>query len=620
VCSSDLYDSSPEYVNAWIDWNKDGTWSESERVLNKAADGYSSISYSGNMVVQDNFTIPAGTVGPFWMRVNLGWSFDPNDPCSSSWSWGDVKDLEVFDGTIAVTKLTASKHAPIDSVPAEVWTEMFEGGDQCNIADPPTTEHPIADDLTSGSFELDVELTGCPTATVDPMTTVEWKAEIDVDGTAVVSQNTFMGGSGTITITNPTEINKGTLTLTFKIKDAMGSLIRTQVITLDHYTTLGPPKAALGIDPKLAWLDLATDWGDGGTDAGTTVRNVLNGLYAEGWTYQDVIPSWMDLVDGTTSACNCLSFANVWSAINRVLGVPGVSTTKVQRIGLFFLTNSGSVSPDGNTGNAVPSAGGTSDRWAFGYHQLGTHDGDFFDCTFNDIYTVREEFIDRYSTGRGIFPPAAMASGRALELEAVGSGNFVRILPGITTPLGGWPMVEYALPMPSYAPDNFDHQILAITGIVPDDADDAGLLGTVGTSPGGTISGPVGIHPIDPIRRCIRIVSGSTFQNLDHDGDGYAEQFEANIQIDVDCAGEYNISPVLEFSDGTTVTFRDTYFTVFPPSIYDTYAVGQHTVQVLFSGHDIRLAGSDGTYRVRFYVTRLSNGQPYNIKIGRAHV
>jgi len=257
------YDSSPEYVNAWIDWNKDGTWSESERVLNKAADGYSSISYSGNMVVQDNFTIPAGTVGPFWMRVNLGWSFDPNDPCSSSWSWGDVKDLEVFDGTIAVTKLTASKHAPIDSVPAEVWTEMFEGGDQCNIADPPTTEHPIADDLTSGSFELDVELTGCPTATVDPMTTVEWKAEIDVDGTAVVSQNTFMGGSGTITITNPTEINKGTLTLTFKIKDAMGSLIRTQVITLDHYTTLGPPKAALGIDPKLAWLDLATDWGDG---------------------------------------------------------------------------------------------------------------------------------------------------------------------------------------------------------------------------------------------------------------------------------------------------------------------------------------------------------------------
>ena len=29
------------------------------------------------------------------MRVNLGWGYDPNDPCEGSWTWGDVVDKEV---------------------------------------------------------------------------------------------------------------------------------------------------------------------------------------------------------------------------------------------------------------------------------------------------------------------------------------------------------------------------------------------------------------------------------------------------------------------------------------------------------------------------------------------
>jgi len=89
------YDQSPEYVNAWIDWNGDGIFSENEKILDDALTGYSNINYHGFMTSRKSFTIPSETVGKTVMRVNLGWGYDPNDPCSYSWSWGDVNDQEI---------------------------------------------------------------------------------------------------------------------------------------------------------------------------------------------------------------------------------------------------------------------------------------------------------------------------------------------------------------------------------------------------------------------------------------------------------------------------------------------------------------------------------------------
>lgn len=39
------YDNSPEFVNVWIDWNGDGNWDDSERVLDAALTGYFNINY-----------------------------------------------------------------------------------------------------------------------------------------------------------------------------------------------------------------------------------------------------------------------------------------------------------------------------------------------------------------------------------------------------------------------------------------------------------------------------------------------------------------------------------------------------------------------------------------------
>ncbi len=88
------YDDSPEYVNVWIDWNGDNTWDNSERVMDKALTGYSSINYGGTMTAKVQFSPSAVTGNPTWLRANLGWDHDPNNPCETSWTWGDVLDKQ----------------------------------------------------------------------------------------------------------------------------------------------------------------------------------------------------------------------------------------------------------------------------------------------------------------------------------------------------------------------------------------------------------------------------------------------------------------------------------------------------------------------------------------------
>lgn len=89
------YDASPEYINAWIDWNGNRVFEGGERVLDAALTGYLGINYYGDMSTSNIVTIPSSAVSSTWMRVNLGWGHDPNDPCEYSWTWGDIVDKEI---------------------------------------------------------------------------------------------------------------------------------------------------------------------------------------------------------------------------------------------------------------------------------------------------------------------------------------------------------------------------------------------------------------------------------------------------------------------------------------------------------------------------------------------
>ncbi|MCJ7448226.1 MAG: T9SS type A sorting domain-containing protein [Bacteroidales bacterium] len=104
------YDDSPEYINAWIDWNGNNVYESSERVLNAALTGYIGINYHGTMSTSNIVSIPSGAVNSTSMRVNLGWDFDPDDPCEESWYYGDVTDqpVEIFLDPPEIEEITVT--------------------------------------------------------------------------------------------------------------------------------------------------------------------------------------------------------------------------------------------------------------------------------------------------------------------------------------------------------------------------------------------------------------------------------------------------------------------------------------------------------------------------------
>lgn len=90
------YEATPEYVNAWIDWNGDKIWDPSERVMDKELTGFTAINYFGTMTGISQFTIPAAFTETTWLRTNLGYRYDPNVPCEAAWDWGSVLDQPVL--------------------------------------------------------------------------------------------------------------------------------------------------------------------------------------------------------------------------------------------------------------------------------------------------------------------------------------------------------------------------------------------------------------------------------------------------------------------------------------------------------------------------------------------
>lgn len=99
------YDDSPEFINVWIDWNGDKQWQESEKVMDQALTGYMAINYRGTMTAVAQFTPPDETVDTTWLRANLGWDHDPNDPCEYSWEWGHIVDQQISLKTPKITEI-----------------------------------------------------------------------------------------------------------------------------------------------------------------------------------------------------------------------------------------------------------------------------------------------------------------------------------------------------------------------------------------------------------------------------------------------------------------------------------------------------------------------------------
>ena len=96
------YGSTLEYVNVWIDWNGDYSWSDSERVMAKSSANYKKILADNKILYFETTVKDASSAGgTFKARAMLGYGYNPSNPATYSWTWGDVMDVDVsFDNAV----------------------------------------------------------------------------------------------------------------------------------------------------------------------------------------------------------------------------------------------------------------------------------------------------------------------------------------------------------------------------------------------------------------------------------------------------------------------------------------------------------------------------------------
>lgn len=90
------YSGEAEFMNVWIDWNADFSWDSSERVLAMEVTDYDDVLANNRIIYYRATVKPQATAsGIVKARAMLGWGYNPSDPTTYSWSWGDVKDVSV---------------------------------------------------------------------------------------------------------------------------------------------------------------------------------------------------------------------------------------------------------------------------------------------------------------------------------------------------------------------------------------------------------------------------------------------------------------------------------------------------------------------------------------------
>jgi hypothetical protein len=393
------YDDSPEYVNGWIDWNGNHTWEPSEQVINMALTGYLNINYSGIMTGYAQATIPPNHVGQTYLRVNLGWGDDPNDPCWEYWNWGNVVDyaIELEETSFQVDRITVLGGNPIREIPdGVIWLKEFNcmsgGGDRISF-----DEYPISVPRNS-SFSLRLHINSCPTSVVPPSWECGWNY---TDATPSGGMSFTPSWEHIVVLRSPNTVDSYTLELRVTYTDPNTFETSTETIQRKVLVTYTTPITA---SPRRIWYEKACSWGSGAINPDNVVLNVRGGLYNYGrnhWWY-GYFPNtcnWQQLVgDDPCHWGDCYRFSEVMENMCSVLGVPLGWTTPPQgstNNGFVTVSNgagTGSLDP-GFPGNVHPYTGGAYNRYKFSSHSLRKFGTRYQDATYNKDYGTDHEFI-----------------------------------------------------------------------------------------------------------------------------------------------------------------------------------------------------------------------------------
>ncbi len=532
------YDESPEYVNVWVDWNGNNQFESNEKVIDDALTGYSNLNYHGTMTTSKIVTIPPNAVSSTLMRANLGWGSDPDDPCTYSWTWGNVVDKKIELTSIKVVQLDSLDDVAIKDISDPVWKKQFDtNGNLVDVA--PKEDDSVADDMKSGRFKVKTTLDAFPNKpSWNPNVNYEWNIPGSTAGTG-----SFEGWSGTFDVIVPQKVGVYTLQLKFTFKDSANNIVGSQSIDRKLYVTYDSPILS---PPKEIWLKKATSWAAGAGNPKEVASVLTSGIYStSGWVYRDGATNWQSLVEDSSSKGNCVSFSNVWDNLNKVLGVGGSSIKQTDGISHFGFVTKPATALDSQKGNAHRQ-GGSVDRWVFGMHQVGNYNSMYYDPTFNGQYAGINDFIDWHLTGNKGFD-----SFNGIYYEATGGH---KVYPKSNGP--PWGDYEYHSP-----------------------------------------SNPVNVSANNGAN-----FTGNHFESgIDTDGDGLFNSLSTNVEVDVSTAGNYSIFGSLIHGD-TIITSRSSKDSAGFAGYYLSSDAGLRNVTLNFSGQDIYDSGINGNYTLDLFL------------------
>jgi hypothetical protein len=543
------YDSSPEYVNVWIDWDGDEIWEEHEKIkaLDQALTGYGNINYRGTMTAKATISIPPNAVRPTWLRANLGWGYDPNDPCELNWTYGNVVDQQVL-WNLRVLELASEKDIQLPVFPGLQWQGVYDAsGNLLNsIADT------VIATMKNSFFLLPVQLISIPgNLGNDARVKCQWEV---LDGGTVTSNYTasFTGKTGRVKIVVPQKIGFYDLKLRFIFKNDKNSIIGEQLLTVPLWVIYDKPTTAV---ENKRWLEKAITWTKGAATPDEMALKLMNGIYQQsGWQYFTYYFNWKKLFTGEESGGNCGVNRTVWLNLLKVLGVGGaIPIGHKGRKDKGFMANPGYVAI-GNlstkNGNARQVLSLFYDRWVFDSHFFGNLGNTFYDPTFNLTHPGNDKYFH-------IDYDIVEVNGILIGLQH-NQLESVRIYTNGQFGAEGGYWAAYIYKYLTSDNNQFPATPLSL-------------------SSGANFTGSY------------------TEETVDEEGDGLFNQLGATVGVEVTDPAEYSVLGYLR-KDDSTLTSRPLYFSASAWSETVGPNTGTYDIMPLFSGEEIFLHALDGPY------------------------
>ncbi|AZZ94120.1 hypothetical protein EUZ85_26735 [Hahella sp. KA22] len=436
----------------------------------------------------------------------------------------------------------------------------------CNLTEVigPKDDYPFSGPAESGWFgsgevKIRTRLDACPTGSLPSDAEVE--ASWTIVGTSLHGTEVWSGPEGDMTLTMPNVIGSYDVEFEYKVDgDALPTVTRKLYVTKTTPITVGAP--------RISWYEHATDWASGLIDEADVLEHLLSGGYAYGglnWRYGYSFGAvakchWTQLSADpiTCDYSDCYVFSDVFENMAATLGIGGLSAVRTDGRGNGFVTTGAPSLDPAFTGSARPFAGGPYDKYEFSSHSLrsrGFFFPDYYDATFNGIYSAVDEFILWNHNGAVDYD----ADGGYLETF---EGAKVYPVPGAHS-YDSWGDYKYKAPAP-----------LALLASANNDQ---------------------GVMMIEPD---LSIPGDVDYVTPDSNSDGAYEALIANVRVDVNRAGVYLVMATLN-KDGEVVAnmpeFESMKFT------QDTLgnAPGTYTAELKFSGEQILRAGKNGPYDVK---------------------